>query len=422
MKFIKNLSLNEFATFEQKHPLSRFMQTTDQYSLVELNKPVGCIGVKDDNDNLIAAAFYFVDKAKLGDVYSIKGGPLMDYTDLKLVKFFMNSAEEYFKQQKKALAFRITPPIDLEEIDDNGKVVKKMNTAFIDEMKNLGYQWNPEEPITDNVYPGVGLGYEYRKDLTKISSKDELRKSYISQARNDVKRAEKFGVYIDKLTYDQLGEFKKETEATADRRDFRDKPLEFYQNGYNAYGNHVYYLMVRLNLNDFIKRNQQEIDELTEKVDKLKERLEKKESKKLFGRKNEFESQIQIKKRNIQQAKKEQREYGNVITLSGGMFYLHPQELAYLFSFNNKKFGNYHGQHLLHDYMLQLALKEKIPTYNFYMITGKFDGSDGVLRFKQSFGGMTYRTIGWFEKPLNGFLYRIDNMLKKILGRKNNVR
>ena len=50
------------------------------------------------------------------------------------------------------------------------------------------------------------------------------------------------------------------------------------------------------------------------------------------------------------------------------------------------------------------------------MVTGNFDGSDGVLKFKQSFGGTPYRTIGWLEKPLKPMLYRINQTIKTLIG------
>ena len=92
-----------------------------------------------------------------------------------------------------------------------------------------------------------------------------------------------------------------------------------------------------------------------------------------------------------------------------------------MFSFTDKQFSNYYGQHYLMDYVMQLAIEKHIPTYNFYMVTGLFDGTDGVLKFKQLFGGNTYQTIGWFEKPLKPVLYHVNTLIRKTL-RKEEIR
>lgn len=414
MEFISELSLDEYEQFGKQHPLGRFMQLRGQYNMNKQSKKVGCIGVRE-NGQLVAGSTYFVDHARMGDIYSMWAGPLMDYSNQELVSFFFGEAERFFKQQG-ALAIRVTPPLDAERLDNQGKVVAQFNQAFVELMVNGGYKHVEQQPVTDNRIPLIGLGYEYRKDLRPIHSVDELRATYSKQARNDIKRAEKLGVYIDRLSYDELPEFKKQTAATAERRSFADKTLHFYQSAYQEYGDDVYYLMARLNLDDFIERNKKEIEQLQRSVDKVDARLEKKDTPKLQRRKNEFLQQIKSKQRNITQAQDERKTYGNVLTLSGGMFCTHPQELAYLFSFNNKQFGNYHGQYLLQDYVMQIALKKHIPTYNFYMVTGNFDGSDGVLKFKQSFGGTPYRTIGWFEKPLKPMLYRVNQVIKTLIG------
>ena len=416
MEFKSDLSLSEFQQFAARHPLGRYMQTFAQLAVTKNNKPVGCVGVYGDNGHLVAAAYYFVDHAKFGDVYSIKGGPLLDYSDSVVLDFFIQSCTRFFRGQG-GLAFRITPPLDAAVLDDEGHTKATMNNELINHLARLGFRHVAQEPIKDNKYPGVGLGFEFRKDLTNIHSTDELRATYAKQTRNDVKRAERLGVYVKRLDYNELGEFKKQTALTADRRDFADKPLTFYQHAYQAFGDDVQFLMAQLNLVDFIRRNKDEITALSDEIAKIDDKLKVKQTKKLNRRRAEFEQQIQSKQRNIQQAQAEQQKYGDVITLSGGMFYTEPQEVAYMFSFNNKEFGNYHGQVLLQDYMLNQAVARKIPTYNFYMVTGNFDGTDGILKFKQSFGGQTYQTIGWFEKPLNTAKYQINRWMKKLLGR-----
>ncbi|MFK5676315.1 peptidoglycan bridge formation glycyltransferase FemA/FemB family protein [Ligilactobacillus sp. LYQ60] len=420
MIFEDNLSLNDFEKFAVNHPLGRFMQTSEQLKVTGRKKEVGCVGVYDDKHHLIAAAHYFIDHSHMGNVYSIKGGPLLDYKDENLLDFFLHSCSEYFKQQG-ALSFRITPPLDRKEFDEHGNVLVEKNDALIKHMRQLGFRHFSQRPIRDNRLPAVGLGYEYRKDLRKVTSVSELRATYNKRARNDVKRAERFGVYLEKLDYSQLGEFKKYTQRTANERKYPDQSLEFYQQVYRNFGDDVLFVEAKLNLKKFVVKCQKEEQKMTQRINGLEEQLRSRSSKKVKSKLSQAKQQLQQTRRSLKKAQDERKREGDVIILSGGMFYVHPQEMAYMFSFTDKQYSNYYGQHYLMDYIMQLAVKKHIPIYNFYMVTGLFDGTDGVLKFKQLFKGNTYQTIGWFEKPLKPFRYYVNTLIRKAL-RKEEIR
>lgn len=421
MKFVANLPFNEYEKFEQSCSAGRYMQSRGQYNMNKLSKKTGCLGVIDDDDRVIAGAFYFVDHARMGDIYSVWGGPLMDYDDEKLVDFFFENAERFFKQQG-ALAFRFTPVLDVQQLDDQGQVVAEYNENVRQHLINRGYRNVPQNPVTDNRMPKVGLGYEYRKNLSEISSVKELRATYDKRARNDVKRAERFGVYLERIDYDHLAAFKKHTEDTAEQREYHDQTLDFYQHAYKEFKDNVVFIEARLNLADFIANKEQELAKVQQEVDELNAKLQDASSKKLKTKLSQGQQQIKSLNKALVRARNEQKENGDVITLSGGMFYIQPQEISYMFSFTNKQFSNYYGQHYLMDHMMQMAIERGIPTYNFYMVTGKFDGTDGVLKFKQLFKGATFRTMGWFEKPLQPMRYGIDHIIKTILGHGNDVK
>ncbi|MDU7210289.1 MAG: peptidoglycan bridge formation glycyltransferase FemA/FemB family protein, partial [Streptococcus sp.] len=50
-------------------------------------------------------------------------------------------------------------------------------------------------------------------------------------------------------------------------------------------------------------------------------------------------------------------------------------------------------------------------------ITGEFDGSDGVLRFKQNYNGYITRKMGTFRYYPHPLKYKLIHNLKKILRR-----
>ena len=67
--------------------------------------------------------------------------------------------------------------------------------------------------------------------------------------------------------------------------------------------------------------------------------------------------------------------------------------------------------------MMLETIKRAIPRYNFLGIQGIFDGSDGVLRFKQNFNGYIVRKMGTFRYYPSPLKYKLISLVKKLLGR-----
>ncbi|CCQ82004.1 peptidoglycan bridge formation glycyltransferase FemA/FemB family protein, partial [Streptococcus agalactiae] len=81
------------------------------------------------------------------------------------------------------------------------------------------------------------------------------------------------------------------------------------------------------------------------------------------------------------------------------------------------EFNKFYAPAVLQEYVMQEALKRQSTFYNFLGIQGNFDGSDGVLRFKQNFNGYIVRKMGTFRYYPNPLKYKSIQLLKKILRR-----
>lgn len=111
-------------------------------------------------------------------------------------------------------------------------------------------------------------------------------------------------------------------------------------------------------------------------------------------------------------------KYGNKsIILAGSLFVYTPQETVYLFSGSYPEFNKFYAPALLQDYVMRESIKRGIPRYNLLGITGHFNGSDGVLRFKQNFNGYILRKMGTFRYYPSPFKHKALQMIKKFLNR-----
>lgn len=112
------------------------------------------------------------------------------------------------------------------------------------------------------------------------------------------------------------------------------------------------------------------------------------------------------------------KEYGaKEIILAGSLFLYTPQEAVYLFSGSYPEFNRFYASALLQEHAMLTAIARGIKTYNFLGITGEFDGSDGVLRFKQNFNGYILQKAGTFRYYPRPMLFQSIQFLKKLLKR-----
>ena len=184
---------------------------------------------------------------------------------------------------------------------------------------------------------------------------DQLLVDFKRNTRNHIKKAEKMGVKIRELKKEELPLLKSITESTSKRRDFADKPLEYYEQMYDL----------------FATKNQAKF--ILAEADKT--------------------------------------------PLSAAMFITYGDEVIYLFSGSDAKYmRDYNAQYEIQWYMIKYAAENGFKVYNFYGINGLPDPNSkdyGIYSFKKGFGGHVVELIGVFELPLH-FTFKLYKLLSKI--------
>ena len=121
MKFV-SLTPEEF---ENSHP-NIFLTIQSRIHLDnrnEMKHDVHVVGVKDDSGDVIAATLMTEARAlKFYKYFYTHRGPVMDYSNIKLVHFFFKSLTEYLKQN---CLFVLVDPYILENLRNaDGEILK----------------------------------------------------------------------------------------------------------------------------------------------------------------------------------------------------------------------------------------------------------------------------------------------------------
>ena len=408
---LTTISKEEFTSFANTVSHRSFIQSAEMADLlVERGNTVQFIAWKEDDQVQVAAILYSLPMTG-GLHMEINSGPL--YQEEAMLEPFYVALKDYAKENS-AIELVIKPYDTYQTFDSDGNPTSEEQTHFMDTLKNLGYQ---HDGLTTG-YPGGEGDWHYVKDMEGITEKNLLQ-SFSKKGKPLVKKAKSFGIELKRLNRDELQLFKDITSSTSDRRDYQDKTLDYYQTFYDSFGDKADFMIATLNFHHYYTNLEKDQAKLAQKIDKLQKDLEvNPSSEKKQNQLREFSSQFDTFEVRKKEAKEYIEKYGDQdIILAGSLFVYMPQESTYLFSGSYTEYNKFYAPAVLQEYMMLETIKRGIPRYNFLGIQGIFDGSDGVLRFKQNFNGYIVRKMGTFRYYPSPLKYKLISLVKKLLGR-----
>ena len=405
------LTKEDFRIYSESITSRSFLQSIQMGELLEKRgATVTYLALKHTETIQVAALVYSLPMTG-GLHMEINSGPI--YSDATYLKEFYKDLQVYAKQHG-ALELIVKPYDTFQSFDTNGNPVTEEQQEITQCLTNLGY-------CHDGLqigYPGGEPDWLYVKDLEGITEENLIR-SFSKKGKPLVKKARSFGIQLRRLKRDELSIFKDITATTSKRREYSDKSLEYYEHFYDAFGDRAEFMVATLNFQDYLSQLEKTQENLSKKIADFDAALrkspdsaqKKKEHKELL---HQFET-FEVRK---SEAHKLIAKYGEQkVVLAGSLFIYMPQESTYLFSGSYTEFNKFYAPALLQEYVMLESIKRGIPVYNFLGIQGIFDGSDGVLRFKQNFNGYIVRKAGTFRYYPSPLKYRIISLIKRILGR-----
>lgn len=408
MKFVE-LTEEEYTHFWQEHQLKTFLSSPKIGKLREKsNWKTYFVGVKENKKILCAAML--VSKKKYFNRYEFYSprGLLIDFNDFNLLTFFTKELTKYIKN-KKGYVLRIDPYIINKERDIDGNIVEggEDNTNIKNNLIKLGFKQVNSKELEQ-------VGWMFSLDL-EGKTKEQILKEMKPNTRNTIRKAEKIGIKIRELSYDELEEFQNIMIETGKRKDFSICKLSYFQNMYKLFSkdNEVKYYISELNLKEYIDNLNKEKLEKEQKLASLNN------AKYNEGQKKNLNNEIASIKKRIKEANniinKEKKE---VITLSGSMFMLIKPEIIYLSSGNYEEYMMYNSQYLIQWLLIKYGIENGFKKHNFYGIPANINTHPkdyGIYEFKRGFNGYVEELIGEFVLPIS-YHYYIFKLIKVLKG------
>ena len=407
MEFV-TLTKKEFDDFSNNYKDKCYLQSSN---IAEFRKTQGWhteyVGVKE-NKKVLAATLLLSKKRHIKKEFYTLRGPQLDYTNKKLLSFFINELKKHVKNNN-GYFLRIDPYIEVKSLDKDGKETGIFdNSNIIKNLKDLGFIEVESKQMTDTVQAKFMYVIDLEDNLNDTMAEMD------SKTRQMIRKNEKQGVVIRVGDKNDVELFEDIMNQTSQRRKFNDRGLTFYKNMYEALikDNMISLVFAELDINlarENLKSEQKEI-ELARKD---------REEKRKLGKCNEAEEEKaleRISKKKAELAELEEK-YGNKIALGGILYILYGDEVASLFGGCYEEFKEYQCFYTIHYEMIKYAIDHKYKRYNFYAINNTLDKNDsqyGIYQFKRGFGGHVIEFIGEFILPVDKPLYKTVKILSSI--------
>lgn len=410
MKIVE-LEKQEFIDFCNNNPQALFFQSPYWIEIKEQNGWSGKIlGVKEDGKIVIATVILYKSlKGIIKFAYAPRGF-LMDYQNFDLLEEFTKEIKEYLKKQNVAF-LKINPYVDYQLRDIHGNIIPDTkNDALMEKLKSLGYK-----------HYGFYVDMDEKKDLEprwisvldiKGKTIDELFKTFRSGTKWGINNSKKNFITLIEADENNLVEFKNLMKHTAERREFVDRPLSYYQEMFKVLNreNAVKVLLAEVNLKELL-------DFTKARFEKNAKRLTVIEGNpKNINEYNEIKSQQESIAKKIESLTADVNEYGDKKIIAGGWYMLYGREIVYLFGASYKPFMKYNSQYLLQYEMIKFATENGYDKFNFYGIDGNFSEDSknyGLFDFKRGFNADVHELIGEFDLIINKTQFVLYELIYK---------
>ena len=387
----KIISREEFYQHSLTTSNHSFLQSIEMADLLQKRgATIQYIGWEEQGTLAISAILYSLPMTG-GLHYEINSGPIV--TDARYLPDFYKALQDYVKENG-GIEFLLKPYDHYQVFDSNGNPTEEEQKQLLHSLLDLGYQFDGLQV----GYPGGEPVWHYLKDLTDYDAKS-LLKSFNKNCSRNITTALNYDISIRNISRDEIPQFKKIIEETGKRQGFEDKSLDYYYDLYDTFKDNAEFLIAEINTADALAYLDQKISLLNPSSKQYEQQLQKLEKQKTIVRETLAD------------------ETAETIPLACALIIYNPSEVTYLFGGSYTKYQKFSAAFLIQCHAMKRALEKGITLYNFLGIQGIFDGSDGVLRFKQNFNGYIVRKMGTFRYYPNPLKFKTLSLIKRILGR-----
>ena len=390
------ISSDELQKVQEKNNDRYYLQQAAVYSKMQNfnNLKTKILAVKENDEVLAYATFIYFPYKKFFFKVTAQHGPIMDYSNTELVRFYMTELKKYFAKDFRVLCVRVNPFLNERIYKDIEYVETTKESIETDKiLTSLGYK-----PLNDDLFtnPTLASRCVYSRELEESLTEDTLLKTVSTMAKRSINKAIKEGITvkeIDIFNDEDAAIFDSINKSTEDRINFQIRTSEYFRNLKTALGDKLHLMVSYLDCGSLISKLNKEIEDFNSEKTKLTEKLEsgKVNPEKTMNKIARIDESIAFNNDKIAKISSLKEEHGNIIYLSCASFIETKQDLIYLTGGMKKEFSKFNGSYLVMYTMIKYAIKNNFKIFNFFGTSKEFTSEDAtdysVLQFKRHFNG-----------------------------------
>ena len=390
------ISSNELQKVQEKSNSRFYLQQAAVYSKMQNfnNLKTKILAVKENDEVLAYATFIYFPYKKFFFKVTAQHGPIMDYSNTELVRFYMTELKKYFAKDFRVLCVRVNPFLNERIYKDIEYVETTKESIETDKiLTSLGYK-----PLNDDLFTNPTLASRciYSRELEETLTEDTLLKTVSTMAKRSINKAIKEGITvkeIDIFNDEDAAIFDSINKSTEDRINFQIRTSEYFRNLKTALGDKLHLMVSYLDCDSLISKLNKEIEDFNSEKTKLTEKLEsgKVNPEKTMNKIARIDESIAFNNDKIAKISSLKEDHGNIIYLSCASFIETKQDLIYFTGGMKKEFSRFNGSYLVMYTMIKYAIRNNFKIFNFFGTSKEFTSEDAtdysVLQFKRHFNG-----------------------------------
>lgn len=390
------ISSDELQKVQEKNNDRYYLQQAAVYSKMQYfnNLKTKILAVKENDEVLAYATFIYFPYKKFFFKVTAQHGPIMDYSNTELVRFYMTELKKYFAKDFRVLCVRVNPFLNERIYKDIEYVETTKESIETDKiLTSLGYK-----PLNDDLFTNPTLASRciYSRELEETLTEDTLLKTVSTMAKRSINKAIKEGITvkeIDIFNDEDAAIFDSINKSTEDRINFQIRTSEYFRNLKTALGDKLHLMVSYLDCDSLISKLNKEIEDFNSEKTKLTEKLEsgKVNPEKTMNKIARIDESIAFNNDKIAKISSLKEDHGNIIYLSCASFIETKQDLIYFTGGMKKEFSRFNGSYLVMYTMIKYAIRNNFKIFNFFGTSKEFTSEDAtdysVLQFKRHFNG-----------------------------------
>lgn len=390
------ISSDELQKVQEKNNDRYYLQQAAVYSKMQNfnNLKTKILAVKENDEVLAYATFIYFPYKKFFFKVTAQHGPIMDYSNTELVRFYMTELKKYFAKDFRVLCVRVNPFLNERIYKDIEYVETTKESIETDKiLTSLGYK-----PLNDDLFTNPTLASRciYSRELEETLTEDTLLKTVSTMAKRSINKAIKEGITVKEIDIfkdEDAAIFDSINKSTEDRINFQIRTSEYFRNLKTALGDKLHLMVSYLDCDSLISKLNKEIEDFNSEKTKLTEKLEsgKVNPEKTMNKIARIDESIAFNNDKIAKISSLKEEHGNIIYLSCASFIETKQDLIYFTGGMKKEFSRFNGSYLVMYTMIKYAIRNNFKIFNFFGTSKEFTSEDAtdysVLQFKRHFNG-----------------------------------